>query len=273
MHSEMSFETKPGGTVITDSIDVWEEQVSFRPYKLQMRTISVRTIEIFLLAIGLTLIGIFVAFRIHSIVGRRAALRKFADVSSRVAEPKVAPPSLTGLKEVDSSLWSEKRIADYKESLSAKVDDPIAVLTIQKISLEVPIFEGTGDLILNRGAGRIAGTARPGEAGNMGIAGHRDGFFRGLKDLQLGDKIELESLRGGSTYTVDEIEIVLPDDVKVLQPRQRPALTLVTCYPFYFVGHAPKRYIVHASIAEQNPQGNRKTIYQARLTDKKEDTK
>lgn len=216
-----------------------------------------------MLAVGLALIAIFLAFRIHSVVGRRAALRKFAAISSPTPETRVAP-SLPGLREVDSSLWSEKRIADYKESLSAKVDDLIAVLTIQKISLEVPVFEGTDELILNRGTGWIVGTARPGEAGNIGIAGHRDGFFRGLKDLQLGDRIELASLGGKSIYAVDAIEIVVPEDVSVLQPREHPALTLVTCYPFYFVGHAPKRYIVHASITEENSQGNRKSNNEVR---------
>jgi sortase A len=237
-----------------------------------MRKIALRRIEATLLVIGLVLIAIFLAFRIHSIIGRRAAIRRFAAITSPPPETRVAP-SLPGLREVDSSLWSEKRIADYKQSLTAKFDDPIAVLIIQKISLEVPVFDGTDELILNRGTGRISGTARPGEAGNMGIAGHRDGFFRGLKDLQLGDEIELASLKGKSTYAVDSIEIVSPEDVSVLQPRGKPALTLVTCYPFYFVGHAPKRFIVHASIAESNPQGNRRSNYEVKTTDQKEDTK
>jgi sortase A len=228
-----------------------------------MRRIGVRTIEAALLAVGLALIAIFLAFRIHSVVGRRAALRKFAAMSSPTPETKVAP-SLPGLREVDSSLWSEKRIADYKDSLIVKVGDPIAVLTIQRISLEVPVFEGTDELILNRGTGWISGTARPGEAGNIGIAGHRDGFFRGLKDLQLGDRMELASLKGKSIYTVDAIEIVSPEDVSVLDPREHPSLTLVTCYPFYFIGHAPKRYIVHASITGPDQQGNRKSNYEVR---------
>ncbi len=90
----------------------------------------------------------------------------------------------------------------------------------------------------------------------MGIAGHRDGFFRGLKDLTIGDRIELATLNGTNTYAVTKIEIVVPDDVSVLQPKGYPAVTLVTCYPFYYTGHAPKRYIVQASLAEPDLAGD-----------------
>jgi sortase A len=81
----------------------------------------------------------------------------------------------------------------------------------------------------------------------MGIAGHRDGFFRGLKDVVLGDALELETTSGTQTYIIDSIKLVTPDDVSVLRNEPTSALTLVTCYPFYFVGSAPQRYIVHAS--------------------------
>ena len=124
----------------------------------------------------------------------------------------------------------------------------MAVLGIGKLRLRVPVFEGTDDLVLNRGLGWIDGTARPGERGNIGIAGHRDGFFRGLKDIAVGDAMELETLGKRATYVVDEIEIVAPEQVEVLRPRAAPAITLVTCYPFYFVGDAPQRFIVHATL-------------------------
>ena len=191
-----------------------------------------------------------------------------AEASQRGA---AGAPSEPG--KVDFSLWDEKRIAAYKESLEATMDDPIGVLVIPKLALEVPVFDGTDDLVLNRGAGRIIGTARPGQAGNMGIAGHRDGFFRGLKDLQLGDRIELTTLNGKNTYIIDRFDIVDPDDVSVLEPRERPALTLVTCYPFYFVGHAPQRYIVRAIVAEPDLPSNRKPNSEVKTTDKQEVTK
>jgi sortase A len=126
----------------------------------------------------------------------------------------------------------------------------MAVLSIDKLRIRVPVFDGTDDLVLNRGVGWIMGTARPGEAGNIGIAGHRDGFFRGLKDIIVGDAVELKTLEEQATYIVDQIEIVNPESVEVLQPGGVPSLTLVTCYPFYFIGSAPQRYIVHATLKQ-----------------------
>src|SRR5215469_851377 len=92
------------------------------------------------------------------------------------------------------------------------------------------------------------------EEGNIGISGHRDGFFRGLKDIREGDGIELVTATGTDTYTIDHIVIVKPTDVSVLAPRPRPSITLVTCYPFYFVGSAPQRYIVQASMNPSDPR-------------------
>ena len=152
----------------------------------------------------------------------------------------------------DFSLWAEKRISDYEQSLATHFAPTIGILRIPKIHLEVPLLEGNDDLTLNRGVGRVPGTANPGEKGNIGIAGHRDGFFRGLKDVGLGDTIALLTTTGVETYVVDNVAIVDPADVSVLGPRPRPSLTLVTCYPFYFVGSAPKRYIVQGSILDSD---------------------
>jgi sortase A len=110
----------------------------------------------------------------------------------------------------------------------------------------VAVLGGTDDWTLNRAVGHIEGTAGPGAAGNSGIAGHRDGFFRGLKDVAVGDAIELETLGAVHHYRVTRTWIVEPDDVSVLDPTASPAVTLVTCYPFYFVGSAPQRFIVRA---------------------------
>src|SRR5262249_54456257 len=120
---------------------------------------------------------------------------------------------------VDFSLWAQKRIQAYRESLLLKKDVPIGVLHIGRLALHGLGFEGTDDLTRNRGVGRIAGTALPGEPGNIGIAGHRDGFFRGLKDISVGDTIELTTPKQKMTYTVEQIEIVTPSDVRVLSPR------------------------------------------------------
>ena len=119
----------------------------------------------------------------------------------------------------------------------------------------MPVFNDTDDLALNRGVGRILGTARVGESGNLGVAGHRDGFFRGLQSVSTGDVVEL--VRPGHTdeYAVSETRIVTPDDISVLHPTAVPTVTLVTCFPFYFVGHAPKRYIVTAPLASHSDLG------------------
>ncbi len=147
----------------------------------------------------------------------------------------------------DQSLWSEGRIAAYNDSLAAAVSDVLGILEIPRLSLEVPIYDGSTDLHMDRGAARIDGTAMPGEAGNLGVAGHRDGFFRVLKDIALGDEITITSSAGPETYVVSELSIVPPTAVEVLDPTDTPSVTLVTCYPFYYVGHAPERFIVRAT--------------------------
>ena len=118
------------------------------------------------------------------------------------------------------------------------------------LDLEVPVLEGTDGVTLNRGVGRIAGTSLPGQGGNIGIAGHRDGFFRRLKNIRTGDTIELDTMSGTDAFVVDRIRVTSPADVAVLQPRTKDSITLVTCYPFYFVGTAPRRFIVQASLKE-----------------------
>lgn len=148
---------------------------------------------------------------------------------------------------VDLTLWSEERIAAWRSTLNLPSATPLAVLRIPRIGLAVPVLDGTDELTLNRAAGRIEDTAAPGSDGNAGIAGHRDGFFRGLKDIVAGDVVELETLhKPKQTYLVERTWIVSPEDVWVLDPTPRPALTLVTCYPFYFIGPAPQRFIVRA---------------------------
>jgi LPXTG-site transpeptidase (sortase) family protein len=161
-------------------------------------------------------------------------------------------PELSSIpRSVDFALWSEKRVAAYKGTLSQRFDSPVALLEISKIHLEVPVFNGTDEPILNRGVGRIIGTARPGESGNLGIAGHRDGFFRGLKDVTVGDTVYLITPAARRMYLVDNITIVTPTNVEILRGRSVPTLTLVTCYPFYFHGDAPQRYILQCSLQKE----------------------
>jgi sortase A len=209
-----------------------------------------------LMATGVILLAIFLAALLHRAVSSRLALWRFENARTAVGQKESSIPSRSdGEDGVDVSLWAEKRIQAYRASLLSKTDPPLAVLEIAKLGIRVPVFDGTDDLTLNRGVGRIIGTAKLGETGNIGIAGHRDGFFRGLKDISEGDEIDLATTAAKAIYIVDQIEIVSPADVRVLQPRRAPSITLVTCYPFYFVGDAPKRFIVHASLASNLPHG------------------
>jgi sortase A len=150
--------------------------------------------------------------------------------------------------EPDYSLWSEKRINDYHAGNADRDDPPLAILSVDKLELKVPVYNGTDEINLNRGAGRIKGTGWIDTPGNLGIAGHRDGFFRVLKDIEVGDSIEMLTFQGESEFVVSSITIVDPTDVSVLAPTDATTITLVTCYPFYFVGHAPKRYIVKGEL-------------------------
>ncbi len=195
---------------------------------------------------GLLLIGVYVGARVHRSVLSQAEVERFKD-QVLVSKELDAGAEAVG-KKPDFSLWSAKRIHEYQESLAAHFAPALALLRIPKIDLEVPILEGTDDLSLNRAVGHIAGTPKPGENGNVGIAGHRDGFFRGLKDISMGDTIEIVAPDSVKKYVIDEITVVNPTDVSVLAPRTQPSVTLVTCYPFYFIGSAPQRYIVRASL-------------------------
>jgi sortase A len=229
---------------------------------MKSRKLSLRQLERWLLIVGLTLVGIYALAKLHSEVSSRLALRKFEAERKRVRIRAQESVKLRTSEEVDFTLWSEKRVQAYMESLTAKEGTPSAVLRIPKLNLEVPVYDGTDDLTLNRGVGRIIGTARLGQNGNVGIAGHRDGFFRGLKDIALGDTIELTMPDRADHYVVENIKITDPEDVSVLQPTSQSCLTLVTCYPFYFIGSAPQRYIVKASLVrpDQPPLGKQSQL-------------
>lgn len=125
----------------------------------------------------------------------------------------------------------------------------IGLIEIPRLGLSSIVIEGTSDRVLRRAVGHISGTALPGEEGNIGLSGHRDTFFRQLRDIQLDDRITLTTPQGGYQYTVVSTQIVDPSDVTVLDPDgESELLTLVTCYPFSYVGPAPQRFIVRAEI-------------------------
>ncbi|MGA7794672.1 MAG: class D sortase [Candidatus Acidiferrales bacterium] len=119
-------------------------------------------------------------------------------------------------------------------------------IEITRIGLAAMILEGTDERTLRHAVGHIPGTPLPGQRGNVAIAGHRDTFFRALRNVQHDDEIRLTTLDGTYRYLVDSTQVVAPDDIQVLDDSGGTILTLVTCYPFYYVGPAPKRFIVRA---------------------------
>jgi len=128
----------------------------------------------------------------------------------------------------------------------------IARLDAPSVALSATVLEGSDDGTLARAAGHIEDTAFPGQPGNIGIAGHRDTVFRPLRHLRPGDPLTLSTTDRVFRYRVSGTQIVGPNDVYVLDPTDQPVVTLVTCYPFDFVGHAPRRFIVRAELVSES---------------------
>jgi sortase A len=195
--------------------------------------------------VGLAGVG---AYYLWASAAARRDVAHFAthqDVALRASRPdqwRVGSP--------DQSLWSPERIIAWGKTAGEPASAPLAVLRIPRLHIEVPVLPGTDDGTLDRAVGHIDDTALPGADGNSGIAGHRDGFFRGLKDITEGDVIELETSKAKEVYRVERTWIVDPEDVSVLDQTPARALTLVTCHPFYFIGPAPRRFIVRAVLSK-----------------------
>jgi LPXTG-site transpeptidase (sortase) family protein len=172
--------------------------------------------------------------------------------------------SIVGYAYLDR-VWSEQEMARaWDESPVVRVDEvrasrrleprsasatdagPTGRLRIPAIDLEAWVAEGTDARTLRRAVGWIEGTARFGEPGNVGLAAHRDSHFRELGKLERGDRIAVTTDHGEFVYEVDSIRIVEPDEFEVLADGERSSLSLVTCYPFRYVGRAPLRYVVRA---------------------------
>jgi sortase A len=198
--------------------------------------------------LGLVFVG--VAYSDEAVMSRTA----IAAFEQTVAQ--AAPISELGSEALppDQSLWSETARAKYA-ALAKDEGVPLALLKIERLKLVAPVFPGTDAITLNRGVGVVEGTALPGEAGNVALSGHRDSFFRPLKDIVVGDSIELQTRRGAQRFRVAEIRIVDPLDVSVLDSTDATILTLITCHPFYYVGFAPDRYVVRAALVPDGSTG------------------
>ena len=145
---------------------------------------------------------------------------------------------------------SEKAEPSPVEAVAIADGDVIGEIDIPRLRMKAIVAQGDSEKILRHAVGHLPKTALPGEAGNIALAGHRDGLFRPLRNIRQGDLITLRIRDRAFQYEVEWTEVVPPTTVQVIQPTSEPALTLVTCFPFYYVGAAPQRFIVRARKVE-----------------------
>jgi len=151
---------------------------------------------------------------------------------------------------LDAWIYQHRQTDSLKDLSSSSSEQPadglIGRIEINSVGLSAMVVEGTDNTTLRRAAGHIRGTAVPGQPGNIGIAAHRDTFFRPLRKVRLNDIVTIATQRTEYHYRVVSTRVVRPDEISVLSPSKKQILTLVSCYPFYFVGPAPNRFIVRA---------------------------
>jgi sortase A len=187
---------------------------------------AAKRIEHCLWAVGFLALGFYVGVLTHSAIQQSEGNR---ELNRRIEHPsrhKVAPPH---------------------GSVVARVEIP-------RLDLSAVVLEGTDAGVLRDGVGHLTGSSLPGEYGNVVFAGHRDSFFRALKDIRKGDVVRVTSERGTRRYSVDSTEIVSPSETQALRSTSESTLTLVTCYPFSFIGHAPQRFIVRCRTIASPPR-------------------
>lgn len=150
-------------------------------------------------------------------------------------------------RSLESQIHLDEEHQESHSKPAVKTGDVLGRVDIPRLGISVAVLQGTSSRTLRLGVGHIEGTPLPGRTGNTGIAGHRDTFFRELKDIRKNDEIQLQTATELLHYEVDWVKVVDPDDITVLKPSTSGSmLTLVTCYPFYLVGSAPKRFVVRA---------------------------
>jgi sortase A len=170
---------------------------------------------------------VFVVARAWRYQSRQPATTSSATHSHAPSEEAAAPPAASG----PSAL---------------PIGEPIGRIEVPRLHVSAAVANGDDDGTLRVATGHLPDTPFPWEAGNSALAGHRDTFFRELRNIRVGDEMRVATPYGDFNYQVSRTRIVTPDDLSVLEPTAEPTLTLVTCYPFSYVGHAPKRFIVQA---------------------------
>lgn len=222
---------------------------------------ALRFCEFAFITLGVALLAVYAFFRMHGWLFQAYDSWSFDQVlKDRTHEVEVEAPRLPG-RQQPSTLdvetepetanyrdWAPARVLAHEKSLKRELRGIVGRLLIPAVNLNVMVLEGTDPWTLNRAVGHIEGTALPGRTGNVGISAHRDGYFLNLGSIGPGDEISIVTTENTYTYAVQSTQIVNPENVKVLSPSDQPVLTLVTCFPFYFVGDAPQRFIVKAQL-------------------------
>ena len=165
---------------------------------------------------------------------------------------------------IEARRFQAERVAEFERAANAKAalsrvpkGGLVGMLDLPRLQLSTPVIEGDDTITLKRAVGHLPDTPMPWEEGNSAVAGHRDGLFRPLKDVKVGDEIRFRTTRDELRYRVTKTAIVEPSDVSVLQRREQSSLTLITCYPFSYVGAAPQRFVIHAErLAPATPAGS-----------------
>jgi sortase A len=200
-----------------------------------------RGAQLVFLAVGILCVGIYCESYIYRTAYQLYESWKFDQEPATAQVPVSEPVKRTNLPVAlpDPDRGSPSVLPSERSGVIGRISIP-------RLHISAIVEEGVDDGTLARAIGHIPGTAFPGEIGNVGIAGHRDTFFRKLKDLQPNDKIDFATHGGHYRYTVDSLTVVEPSDVSVLEAKGGKVLTIVTCFPFQYIGNAPRRFIVHA---------------------------
>lgn len=221
---------------------------------------ALRFCEFVFITLGIALLAVYAFFRMHAWFFQaydswsfdqvlKVKDRTYEAAASHVPESAPSTRNLEKESEVANYRdWAPARALAHEKSLKRQLRGIVGRLLIPALDLDVMVLEGTDPWTLNRAVGHIEKTALPGRAGNVGISAHRDGYFRNLGRIDRGDEISIVTAERTYTYAVESTHIVNPADVAVLAPSNKPVLTLVTCFPFYFVGDAPQRFIVKAQL-------------------------
>lgn len=210
--------------------------------RARIRTRPWSRLELVLIFLGAVALGVYGASQLQPVVYQWYENRQLDTEASAPVEP---PPQDAGVV---------RPVPELPE------DGLIGRISIPRLRLSTTVREGDDEGTLARAAGHVPGSAIPGQFGNIAIAAHRDSFFRPLREVRKDDRIQIKTRYGTFTYEVESTSIVKPSDTSVLQPTKDSTLTLITCYPFWYVGNAPKRYIVKAREVQAVPSESARLV-------------